>query len=71
MKIKKGGKNTGTIHKVFFFFFLFRATLAAYGNSQARGPTGAKEAGLYHSHSNAGSKPRLQPTAQLETTPDP
>ena len=35
----------------FFFFCLFRATLAAYGGSQARGLIGG--AGLHHSHSNA------------------
>ena len=53
-----------------FFFFLsfclFRATLMACGNSQARGPIGARAAGLSHSQSNAGSGPRLQPTPQLQ-----
>ena len=38
-------------------FFLFRATPAAYGDSQARGQIGAVAAGLCHS--NTGSKPRL------------
>ena len=47
------------------------ATLAAYGGSQARGPTGAAPSGLCHSHSDAGSKLRLRPTAQLTATPDP
>ena len=28
-------------------------------------------ASLRQSHSNAGSEPRLQPTSQLEATPDP
>ena len=36
------------------------AAPAAYGGSQARG--------LYHSHSNARSKPRLRPTPQLTAT---
>jgi len=31
----------------------------------------AVAASLHHSHSNAGSKPRLQPTPQLTATPDP
>ena len=43
----------------------------AYGGSQARGQTRAVAAGLHHSHSNMGSKPRLRPTAQLTATPDP
>ena len=42
-----------------FFFFLFKATFTAYGGSQARGQIGAVAACLHHSHSNAGSKPRL------------
>ena len=32
---------------------------------------GATGAGLCHSHSNSGSKPRLRPTPQLTTMPDP
>ena len=55
----------------FFFFLLFRASLAAYGSSQARGRIGAVASGLHHSHSNTGSKPCLQPTPQLTVTPDP
>ena len=39
----------------FFFFGLFRATLAAHGGSQTRGVIRATAASLYHSHSNAGS----------------
>ena len=31
---------------LFFFFFFFRATHAAYGGSQARGPVGAVAPGL-------------------------
>ena len=38
-----------------FFFFLFRATLTAYGGSQARRQIGATVASLHHSHSNVGS----------------
>ena len=78
--------TTGTPEKVFlylenkdfylFYFILFFrlfaiywATPAAYGGSQARGQIGA--ASLCQSHSNAGSKPRLQPTPQLMALPDP
>ena len=39
--------------------------------SRARGRIGAVAAGLHHSHSNAGSEPRLRPTPQLTATPDP
>ena len=40
--------------ELFFLFFLpFRATFAAYGNSQARGLIGATAAGLHDSHCNA------------------
>ena len=54
-----------------FFFGLFRAAPAAYRHSQARGLIRATAASLYHSHSNAGSKPCLPPTPQLMATPDP
>ena len=53
-----------------FFFFLFLGP-HAYGGSQARGPVGAVATSLQHSHSNAGSEPCLQPTAQLSATLDP
>ena len=43
----------------------------AYGGPQARGRIGGVAAGLHHSHSNAGSEPRLQPTPQLTETLDP
>ena len=36
-----------------YFFLLFRATLTAYGGSQAWGQIGAKAASLRHSHSAA------------------
>ena len=55
----------------FFFFALFRATPMAYRSSQARGQIEATAAGLHHSHSNARSKPSLQPTPQLSAMPDP
>ena len=44
---------------VFVFVLLYRATLMACGSSQARGQIGATVTGLYHSHSNTGSEPRL------------
>ena len=51
--------------------FFFRAALAAYGVSQARGLIRATAAGLRHNHSNLGSEPRLQPTPQFKSTSDP
>ena len=53
-----------------FAFCLFRATPVARGSSQARGQVGAAAAVLHHSHSNAGSEPRLQPIPQLTPTLD-
>ena len=53
-----------------FSFCLLRATPTAYGDSQTRGWRGAAAVGLRHSHSNAGSKPWLQPTPQLTAMPD-
>ena len=55
----------------YFNFLLFRATLTACGSFQARGRIRATAASLYHSHSNLGSKPHLQPTPQLMATSDP
>ena len=49
----------------FLNFFIFRATPTAYGSSQASGWIRATAAGLRHSHSNARSEQRLQPTPQL------
>jgi len=47
----------------FFFFGLlflyFKATLVAYGGSQARSLIGAVATGLCQSHSNTGSEPHL------------
>ena len=59
--------------KIFFFclFVFFRAASAAYGSSQARRRIQAVAASLHHSHSNARSKPYLQPTPQLTAMPDP
>ena len=54
-----------------FIFCLFGAAPMAYGGSQARGGIGTIAAGLHHSHSNTGSKMRLQPTLQLTATLDP
>ena len=58
-----------TIPKDHFIFWSFRAALEAYGSSQAKGESELQAAGLHHSHSNAGSKPRLQPTPQLMAMP--
>ena len=59
----------------FFFFFglvaFSRATVVAYGGSQARDLIGAIAADLCHSYSDAGSEPHLQPTPQLMATPGP
>ena len=51
--------------------FIFRATPAVYGSSQASGQTGASAAGLHHSHSNARSKLCLRTIPQLMATPGP
>ena len=63
--------NKMSLVQIIFYFLLFRAALAAYGASQARGPIRAVAAGLHESHSNARSEPCLQPTSQLTATPDP
>ena len=48
---------------IIFNFLLFLGLhLAVYASSQARGQIGASAAGLRHSHSNAGSEPRLWAT---------
>ena len=57
---------------VLFCLFAFsRASPAVHGGSQARGRNGAVAASLHHSHSNAGSEPRLQPTLQPSAMLDP
>ena len=59
-----------SVEKLYFFFFLlFRATLAAYRGSQARGLIGTPATSPRHS--NTGSKPRLRPTPQLMAMQDP
>ena len=50
---------------LFCFVFVFTATPAAYGRSQARGRIGATAVGLRHGHSNSGSEPLLRPTPLL------
>ena len=55
---------------IFFGLFAFsRAAPTAYGGSQARGWIGAVAVSLHQSHSNVGSKSRLQPTPQLTAMP--
>ena len=59
------------VERFFFkvlYFFLW-AIPAAYGSFQTRGWIGAVAAGLYHSHSNARSKPQLWPTLQVAAMP--
>ena len=56
--------------KLINLFCCFRAAPLAYGGSQARGQIGAAAARLHQSHSNARSKPCLQPTPQLMATLD-
>ena len=58
-------RNMVLTQSLFFFLSFFRAAPAAYGDSQARGLMGGTTAGLHHSPSNEGSKPRLRPTPQL------
>ena len=56
---------------IIIIILVFRATLTAYGDFQAKGLIRAVAASLRHNHSNARSEPRLQPTPQLMETPDP
>ena len=61
--MNESGSKLFFIFILFFYFFcLFRAARAAYGGLQARGPIWALSTSLYHSHSDFGSKPCLQPT---------
>ena len=53
---------------IFYFLCVFRAIPVVYGSSQARGLIGSVAAALWHSHSNAGSKPRLPPAPQFTAT---
>ena len=50
---------------VCLFVFDFKATLAAYGSSQARGWIRTAAASPYHSCRNIGSEPHLWPTLQF------
>ena len=54
-----------------FVFLGLQPWHVVYGSSQARDQIGAVANGLLHSHSHAGSEPRLRPTPQLTTRPDP
>ena len=54
-----------------FFFFLLRATSAAYGISWGWGQIGVAVSNLDHSQSNAQFQLHLQPTQQLVATMDP
>ena len=69
------GKIQSRSFQIYSFFFcpfaICWAAPAAYEGSQARGWIGAAATSLHHSHSNAGSEPRLQPATQLTTTLDP
>ena len=65
------GTKVGQCVCVCVCVYLFRAAPAAYGGSQARSLIGTIAAVLYHSHSNTGSEPSLQPTPQLTAVPDP
>ena len=58
-------------HHTAFFFFLFRATPATYGSSQARGRIGAASDTYATATGSARSKLHLWPTPQLAATPDP
>ena len=64
-------QTTSDICDFILFIYFFRATPAAYGGSQVKGRIGATAAGLHHSHSKAGSEPRLQPTPELTAMLDP
>ena len=56
----------------FFFFLPFLGPLPWHMEVPRLGvQIGTTAAGIYHSHSNAGSEPRLQPTPQLTATLDP
>ena len=64
-KVKHYTRAEDLIGVVYFnSAFFFKATLVAYGSSQARGQIGAAAAGLCHSL-------HLQPMPQLAAVPDP
>ena len=66
----KISESENFIFYLLIYVLLFRATLTAYGNSEARGLIRATATGPLYSHSNARSELYLQPTAQLRATPD-
>ena len=53
------------------FYFLFRATPAAYGSSQARSRIGAAAASLHHSSWQDRIRATSAPTLLLTAMPDP
>ena len=58
--------HTGMKHQLYQGpFFFVRTAPMAYGSSQTRCWIEAAAASLYHSHSNTGSEPILQPLPQL------
>ena len=60
------------MHDFFLSFFAISwATPVTYGGSQARSLIRAIATSLLQSHSNARSKPHLQPTPQLMEMLDP
>ena len=70
--IKGGISVTVAYNSIFIFcmiisFGLFRATLTAYGGSQARGQVGAVAASVHHSHGNT-SHIRSEPMSATNTT---
>ena len=62
---------TGPAIAFSFLFLLLKDPPVAYESFQARGLIRAVAASLYHSYSNTGSQPHLQPTPQLTATSDP
>ena len=65
-------KSTYRAFQAFFFFSCFVGPHPRHMEVPRLGvKTGATAAGLHHSHSNVGSKLRLQPTPQLMATLDP
>ena len=73
MEEEEGGDRRSLTPGFSLTFLIFWGVewLEPHGGSQPRGLTGATAAGRRHSHSNAGSKPRLQPTPPLTAMPDP
>lgn len=58
------------MYKIYIYIFLFRTTLMAYENFQARGQVGSVDASLCHRHSNERSQPCIQPTPLIIAMPD-